>query len=217
MTQTFVLEANKREVIGKQVRQLRAQGRIPAVVYGPQREPVHIVVDWPKLRSVLADAGSTHLVEVKVGNDSYTTLIREVDRHPIRHEVVLHVDFYAVNLQATLVTSVPIVLLNDAKTASRLNVQVIHEALTVEVECLPTSIPEQIQLDVAVLKKAGDSLTVGDLPKIEGVSYIDDPDTVIVRTAYISSATDVEEEEDTSNMSVEPEIISRRKKVDFED
>lgn len=217
MTQIFVLEANKREVIGKQVRQLRAQGRIPAVVYGPQREPVHIVVDWPKLRSVLADAGSTHLVEVKVGNDSYTTLIREVDRHPIRHEVVLHVDFYAVNLQATLVTSVPIVLLNDAKTASRLNIQVIHEAPAIEVECLPTSIPEQIQLDVAVLKKAGDSLTVGDLPKIEGVSYIDDPDTVIVRTAYISTAADTEEEEDTSNMSVEPEIISRRKKVDFED
>lgn len=216
MTQTFVLEANKREMTGKRVRQLRAQGRIPAVVYGPQREPVHIVVDWPKLRTVLADAGSTHLVEVKVDSDTYTTLIREVDRHPIRHEMVLHVDFYAVNLQETLVTSVPVVLLNEDKTASRLNIQIIHETLAVEVECLPTGIPEQIQLDVAVLKEAGDLLTVADLPQIEGVSYVDDPDTIIVRTSYIPIASD-SDEDDESSMSAEPEVISRRKEEDFKD
>ncbi|MCB9437679.1 MAG: 50S ribosomal protein L25 [Anaerolineales bacterium] len=216
MTQTFVLEANKREMTGKRVRQLRAQGRIPAVVYGPQREPVHIVVDWPKLRTVLANAGSTHLVEVQVDSDSYTTLIREVDRHPIRHEVVLHVDFYAVNLQDTLVTSVPIVLLNEDKTASRLNAQIIHEALTVEVECLPTAIPEQVQLDVAILKEAGDFLTVANLPQIEGVSFVDDPDTIIVRTTYIPVASDTDEEEEGS-MSAEPEVISRRKEEDFDD
>jgi hypothetical protein len=109
---------------------------------------------------------------------------------------------------------VRIVLENLEATRSRLMGEVIHEALTVEVESLPTDIPAEIVLDVSKLKEIGDVLHVSDLPAIEGVAYVSEPTTVIVRTTYIAAE---ETEEEEAPAIAEPELVSRRKEEEFEE
>jgi large subunit ribosomal protein L25 len=214
MSEAVVLEAKKRELVGKQVKQLRAVGQIPGVIYGPSQAPVPVVMEWPKLRLVLMEAGGRRLVEVKVDGQIYTTLIRVVDRHPVRRDV-LHVDFYAVNLLETIVSSIPIELINVEATQTRLDGQIIHEGSTIEVESLPTDIPDKIVVDVAVLKQIGDIIHVSDLPAIDKVTYVSDPHMVIVRSAYMGTDTGADDAA-TEGTAAEPERITR-KKEDFDD
>lgn len=214
MNEAVVLQAQPREVIGKQVKQLRAVGQIPGVIYGPSQSPVHIVMDWPQLRTVLIQAGGTHLVEVKVQDQTYTTLIRVVDRHPVRRDV-LHVDFYAVNLNETIISSIPIELINVEPTQFRLRGQVIQEAPVIEVESLPSDIPSKVVVDVSVLKVIGDMIHVSDLPAMEKVTFASDPHMVLVRSAYESGDSGAEETAGETGPA-EPERITR-KKEDFDE
>lgn len=215
MSEAVVLQAQPREVIGKQVKQLRAVGQIPGVIYGPSQNPVHIMMDWPQLRAVLIRAGGTNLVDVKVQDQTYTTLIRVVDRHPVRRDV-LHVDFYAVNLNETIISSIPIELINVESTQGRLRGQVVQEAPTIEVESLPSDIPSKVIVDVSVLKAIGDMIHVSDLPALEKVTYASDPHMVVVRSVYEGVDTEAEEVTTTDSGPAEPERITR-KKEDFEE
>jgi large subunit ribosomal protein L25 len=213
-THRYKLEAQPRTIIGKQVRQLRAKGTVPAVVYGKNQTPVHIQIPWPNLRVALQEVGGTGLVDLAVGDQVFTTLVRAVDRHPIRRDV-LHVDFHAVDLTETLVTTVPVTLKAEEEAAKRINGRVILEHQTLEVETLPTDIPDEIVIDLASLKAIGDIITLADLPTIENVSFVDDPDLVLVRTDYLTDAAEETEEVDTG--SVEPEVISRGKAEEEEE
>lgn len=211
MSDVYTLEAQQRDTIGKRVRQLRAQGQIPAVIYGPKQEPVHISIEWPVLRRTLLDAGGTNIVEVNVDGNMYSVLIREVDRHPVRRDV-LHVDFYAVDLTALLVTSIPVTLINDREATERLTGRIILDLTAIEVESLPTNIPESIIVDAAVLEEIGDMITVADLTAPEGVSIVTDETMLVVRTAHFGSIEEEEEEEVEEGLEeegAEPEVIGR--------
>ncbi|KAB2866832.1 MAG: 50S ribosomal protein L25 [Anaerolineae bacterium] len=215
MSEAVVLQAQPREVIGKQVKQLRAVGQIPGVIYGPSQNPVHIMMDWPQLRAVLIQAGGTHLVDVKVQDQTFTTLIRVVDRHPVRRDV-LHVDFYAVNLNETIVSTIAVELVNVESTQSRIVGQVIQEAQTIDVESLPADIPSKVIVDVSVLKAVGDMIHVSDLPALEKATYASDPHMVLVRSSYVGGESEVEEETAGEAAPAEPERITK-KKEEFEE
>ncbi len=214
MSEAVVLQAEPREVIGKQVKQLRAVGQIPGVIYGPSQSPVHIMMDWPQLRAVLIRAGGTNLVDVKVQDQTYTTLIRVVDRHPVRRDV-LHVDFYAVNLNETIISNIAIELINVESTQLRLRGQVVQEAPTIEVESLPSDIPSKLLVDVSVLKAIGDMIHVSDLPTLEKVTFASDPHMVVVRSVYEGGQGEGEEVAGEGGPA-EPERITR-KKEDFDE
>lgn len=222
MNERYVLEASARDIVGKKVKQLRAQGRIPGVIYGKTQEPVHVEMDWPNLRVALLEAGGSHLVDVKLPNETYTTLIRVVDRHPVRRHQVLHVDFYAVNLKEKLVSSIPLVLVGMDEARSHFEGRIVQDIITLDVESLPSDIPEEILVDVRGLKKIGEVITVADLPVIEGVTFVDEPETIVIRTDHLrvveTTTTDDEEEETTfGDTSHEPEVISRGKDEEDED
>ncbi|PJF45021.1 MAG: 50S ribosomal protein L25 [Phototrophicales bacterium] len=217
MSERFPLEATSREVIGKKVKQLRAKGQIPAVIYGPKQEPLNIVVQWSKLRPVLSNAGGTHLIDIQIDGNKIPTLVRSVQRHHIYKDVVLHVDFYAVDLSETVVAAVPLVLINEEETAREIGGQIIQEHSMIEVECLPDRIPSEIVLDVSKIKEIGDYLYVSDLPQIEGVTYLLDEEQPLVRSDYRPEAVTEEVEEEELDTEVEPELITRQKDEDFEE
>lgn len=211
MSDVYVLEASQREITGKRVRQLRANGQVPAVIYGPKQEPVSIAIEWPQLRKTLLDAGGTNIVEVKVDNNTYPVLIRQVDRHPVKRNV-LHVDFYAVDLEARLVTSIPVTLINDREVAERIGGRIILDLTAIDVESLPTNIPEAIIVDANMLNEIGDMITVTDLEAPEGVSIVTDETALVVRTAHFAAVEEEEEiegEEELDGDASEPEVIGR--------
>lgn len=211
MAENIVLQASRREVLGKQVRQLRNQELVPVVLYGPALEPVALQTDQTALKNALRQAGGSHLITLEIGDEQHNALVREVQRHPIRGDI-LHVDFLRVRMDVTIRTEVRTVL-TGADHISDMGGLINHNLVMVEVECLPGNIPEEIPVDISVLKEIGDLLTVAQLPAIPGVEYRTDPGAVVVSTSF---ATQRETEEEAVEGAAEPELI-RKERESFED
>lgn len=175
-------------------RRLRREGQVPAVVYGREIEPLHIAVDARELYGVLhTDAGLNALITLEVddGKDEILTMARIVERHPFRAEY-RHVDFQKIALTETVTTEVPIHFEGEP-VGVREGEGVFSPARTsVEIEALVTQIPGYVELDINDLD-VGDALRIADLPEIEGVTYLEDPEYVVVSVTY--PAAEIEEPE----------------------
>jgi large subunit ribosomal protein L25 len=210
MAETIVLEAAKREQTGKEVRHLRAEGIIPGVLYGPTFDAINLQVEWTKLRPVLMEAGGSQIIQIKLGDEEYNALVRQVQRAPLRGDV-LHIDFYRVRMDVAIRTEVPIVLVGDADHLEDMGGVLIHEMNSVEVECLPGDLPAELKIDISGLQEVGDSILASALPELAGVTYNVDPGDVIVATTYLQRAEEEEEEEEEIHEEgEEPELIRRR-------
>ncbi len=205
MANLIVLEATRRELTGKQVKQMRAEGMIPGVLYGPTFDPVPLQVDGLELRPVLREAGGSHLIQLSIDGEQHNVLVRQVQRDPL-HGDVLHVDFYRVRMDVAIRTEVPVVLVGSAEAIEEAGGVVNHEMTHVLIECLPTDLPAEIEVNLAGLREVGDSILVSALPELPGVIYLVDSGDVIVSTSYLAA----EEEEVEAEVSAEPELIRRR-------
>ncbi len=207
MAEKFVLEATKRDLTGKQVKQMRAQGLIPAVLYGPAFEALPLQVSWTALRPVLRDAGGTHLIELNVDGEQHSALVRQVQRDPIRGDV-LHVDFFRVRMDVAIRTEVPVVLVGQADAIEDAGGVINHEMTHVLVECLPADLPAEIAVDVSGLREVGDNILASQLPALPGVTYLVEGNEVVVSTSLLETAE--VEEEAGAETTAEPELIRRR-------
>lgn len=210
MAEKIVLEATKRQLTGKQVEQLRRQGIIPAVLYGPEIPPMPIQVNWLELRPTLTQASGSKILDLNVDGETFTVLVREVKRRPIRNDV-MHVDFIRVRMNVIMRTEVPITLIGDIAALEKKGVILIHETTSVNVECMPIDLPSVIHVDISGLKDAGDVILASQLPQISGVTYHVDPATSIVTTTAIR-----EEEEEVEAGAAEPELIRKQREEDEE-
>ena len=173
-------------------RRLRGEGAIPAVVYGRGLEPVSVAVDRRDLYTALrTEAGLNALINLEVGKDQYLTVAREIQRDPVRGEIV-HLDFLQISLDETIQADVSIEYVGEPAGAVDGGVLETVRA-SVLIEALPTAIPSSIALDISELG-IGDSASVGDLPEREGVVFLDDPEATLV-TMSVPAALVVEEPE----------------------
>src|SRR6266513_2346581 len=160
---TVSLSANSRDVTGKgAARTLRSQGQVPAVIYGHGRDPLALTLNARDLDKMLShiQAEST-VIEVTVGGATAKTLIREIQRHPIRRQI-LHVDFQALVAGEKVIVSIPIVLIGVPEGV-RLDGGVLDQTLReLEIEVDPSNIPDRIELDVTNMV-IGDSKHVNAL------------------------------------------------------
>lgn len=172
---------------------MRAEGRIPGVVYGLGGDPVPVAVGWRELRAALTgDAGLNALIDLQVDGATELVMVKELQRHPVRRDV-LHVDFLRVSRDQELTVDVPIVLEGEATEvlgADGSVDQVLH-ALTLQAK--PQSIPNELVLDISGLA-LGDTLRVGDLTLPTGVSTLVDPEEPVVTTST-GAPLEVEETE----------------------
>lgn len=161
---TLPLKATNREILGKKVKKLRAEGKLPAHVYGNIKEVEHVSVDSHDFIKVFKQAGETGLVDLKIGDDRVRpVLIKEVDIDPVSDNI-LHVGFYQVNLKEKVTVPVPIVLIGEGPESVKMGETVVLQTLNeVNVEALPTDLIENIEVNIEVLKEIGDAVTVADL------------------------------------------------------
>src|SRR6266550_5787675 len=176
---TVSLSANARDGKGKgAARSLRSQGQVPAVIYGHGRQPQPLALNARDLDKLLShiQAEST-VIEVTVGGQTAKTLIREIQRHPIKRQI-LHVDFQALVAGEKVTVSIPIVLIGIPEGV-RLEGAVLDQTLReLEIEVDPSNIPDHVELDVTNMV-IGDSLHVSDIKVPEGVEMLDDPETSV--------------------------------------
>jgi large subunit ribosomal protein L25 len=174
------LRARSRTVLGKQVRQLRAQGWVPAVVYGRQVAPRSIVTEERPLAKALQRAGSTALIDLYIDDEPSpnAVLASQIQRNAINGHLV-HVDFYQVSLTEKVKTS-PHLRFVGEPLALRGGVAVLlHNMTEVEVECLPGDLISSIEVNLSSLINIGDSIYVRDLVTPAGIAVLADPNDVV--------------------------------------
>ncbi|MEZ5232257.1 MAG: 50S ribosomal protein L25 [Acidimicrobiales bacterium] len=175
-----VLEAQTgRERGSRPSGRLRREGIVPGVLYGMGMEPISLQVEWPALRRALnADGGLAAPIRLKVAGKEHLTLVKELQRHPVRRDVI-HVDFLAVDPDEPVTVEVALVLSGVEDLSASLHDKVVLLVHRLEVTAKPGAIPAELAIDVSGLSE-GAELRVRDLPLPAGVVTDTDPDTVLV-------------------------------------
>jgi large subunit ribosomal protein L25 len=215
---SFNLEAEKRELQGSaNNRRLRRQGRVPAVIYGGGKDPVHVSLNHMRLlREMQEEAFYTTVLSIRVGSVSEAAVVKDVQRHPAKPQL-LHLDFQRVVEDEELTLHVPIHFIGEAK-AKGVKDQggVIEHLITdVEVTCLPRHLPEFLELDISAME-LNQMLHLSDIPLPEGVTVValahdQDQPVVSISPPRREEAEEVEEEEPEAEVPTVAETRSEEK------
>lgn len=182
-----ILFAEPREELGSRPSgRLRRAGRVPAVVYGHGGDNEHVTVDARELNHILAgESGANTLITLTVGARSETALARQIQRHPVRGEI-LHVDFVRVSADEEISAEIPVHLTGEAEGVR--NGGVLDQVLfTVSVQAKPGDLPPAIEFDVTDLEVGG-QVRAGDLTVPAGVTLVTDPEALVASIATTSAA-----------------------------
>jgi large subunit ribosomal protein L25 len=167
-----------RPIGSRSSRRLRLQGKVPAVVYGADTEPTAIAVEWSALRSALVtEAGMNALITLDVDGDERLTIVKDMQRHPVRRDVT-HVDFIVIDRNKAIDVDVPIVL-EDTEGDHLAGLVVDQQLFSLPISAKPGTIPNELVVSAANLT-LDEPIRVGDITLPEGVELNIDPDEAIV-------------------------------------
>lgn len=175
------LHAEGRQILGKKVKKLRKDGKLPGHVFGKGVETEHVSVDGKTFLKTFKEAGETGLIDLKIGAEKIRpVLVRGVQYDPVSGHPI-HIDFYQVNLSQKVKVPVPLVLIGDQPESVHLGEAIVLQTLNeVEVEALPTDLVEKIEVDIISLKNIDDAITIGQLQFDRNKLTVSVPDEEIV-------------------------------------
>lgn len=172
MSDQITLEVQPRDTLGKTVKNVRAEGFIPAVIHDHGKESVHIQVEYQAFAKAFHTAGRHHPVELSVAGKKYTALVRDVTRDPKLNSFT-HVVFNAVSANQQVDAEIPVKPQyaegNDVSPAERAGLIVLAQLDEVAVKALPKDLPDELFYDAEKLVAVGDHITVADLIVPAGV------------------------------------------------
>lgn len=194
MTETVLQAETGRRAGSSDARRLRAEGKIPAVVYGHGMDPLPVSVDRRELRQALSGAaGMNTILDLTVDGTVYPSLIKDIQRHPVKRSVQ-HVDFIQVNLNEEIVVSIPIHLEGEAKDVSANGGLVDLAMQELQVRTTPRNIPDGVTIDVSEMTM-DTVIRVEDIPLPSGVAAEADADAPVVTVLTMRTPVlDAEEE-----------------------
>lgn len=182
--QKHILKVSKREVFGKKLKALRREGILPANIYGKNTASVAVQLPFKDFIDTYKEVGETGLLEIQLGDEKRPALIHSVQLDYVKN-IPVHADFYQVNLKEKVTTMVPVVLVGEPIAVTEKLGTLLHMVNEVEVEALPTDLPEKFEIDITRLAAVDDQITVADLPKIEGVTLLSEPSQIVVKIAEL--------------------------------
>jgi large subunit ribosomal protein L25 len=212
----IILEVQIREGTGRaHTKDLRETGFIPAVVYGEGKKSQSVKISTSELLHLLHEHRLENaVINLKVKDDakqkSKPCLIKEIQYHPV-HGKIIHVDFNEVSLTKAIKVNVPVAAKGEPIGVKQEGGSLEHIMWEVEVECLPTNIPQEISVDVSALK-IGDSVHVRELILPAGVKVLSDSSSVVLSVAA-PTKEEVAAEAAEGEVSQEPEVIKEKKEV----
>lgn len=180
---TFSLTAVSRTDIGKRVKSVRNDGKIPAVVYGHGIAPTSLSLGTSEFLKLYRAAGSSSLIDLAVdGGSPVKVLVQEVQLHHLTMKPQ-HVDFRQINMKEEFEVEVPLAFQNDAPAVKELAGTLVRAYDAVLVKCLPADLPHEIVVDLSTLKTFDDVITVENLVLPKGVVVLLDPSVSLVSVA----------------------------------
>ncbi len=212
---TIELNVEKRSTNGKnEARRSRAAGRIPAVVYGAGKPNVPITVGRKELSDRFREgAGENAIFLLKLGgsDQSRHAMIREMQRDPVSRKP-LHIDFVRVLMDVKITLKVPIEVVGVAKGVKTEGGILDVVTREVEIECLPGNIPAHLPVDVSELA-IGDAIRVSQIPAIDGVRIVDNPEKVVLHVAHPTREEEPVAAAEGAAEPTEPEVLKKGKAV----
>lgn len=173
---------------------LRAEGKIPGVVYGLGSDPKAVTVDWRSLRQCLTtDAGLNALINLDIDGEEHLSIVKELQRNPVKRTVT-HVDFILIDRDADIEVEVPVVLEGEATLVERENGTVTQALFSLTIVAKPGSIPDQLTADISELEVGG-AIRVADLQLPSGVRTEVDPEDPVVMGEMTRASMDAAAEE----------------------
>ena len=187
------ISAKPRAELGKKTKSLRREGVLPAVLYGESVESTPLSVAAKEFEKVLAEAGETSLVTLKLENGkTHNVLIHDVAKDPLTLKPI-HADFYAVKMDKPIEAKVPLAFTGESsavKNEGGILVKVLHE---LEVIALPKDLPHEIGIDISRLAAIGDRVLIRDIALPHGVSAHVPADKVVILVEPPRSEAELEE------------------------
>lgn len=190
------LNVTKRDMLGKKVKSLRREGKLPGNIFGEEYKSTAVTVDGTDFSKIFRHAGETTVVYLHLDKDEVPVLVQNIHKHPIDGRF-LHIDFRKVNLNKKIEAQVPVLLSGKSEAVEKKNGVLLTLADSLTVEALPDKLPDQIEIDITSLVDIDNEIKVSDLAKNADYEFKDEPEKVIVRVS------EHKEEELTPQVEVE--------------
>jgi len=189
MSDSVLIAESGRTTGSAESRRIRREDRIPAVVYGKGMEPISITIDRRDLRLALSGgAGMNTILDLTVDGTVYPSIVKEMQRHPVRRTVA-HVDFIQIDLSQEITVSVPVRLEGEAKQVAMNNGLVDQQMMEIQVRTTPRNIPDELVIDINDMTN-DTVITVADVALPSGVVAISAADQTVVTVVTLRVAAD---------------------------
>ncbi len=201
----MIIKAKERQILGKKVKKLRKQGQIPAVVYGGDIESTPIKIDKSEFIDIYKKAGESTLVDLVMENkEAGKILFGDIQFDPVTDEI-LHVDLKQIDLTEKITATVQIETVGESPAEKSGEGFVLTLSDEVEIRCLPTDLPNKIEVDVSELEEVGEGITFAELDiDKEKLKIVDqEEDALVIKIA----PAEMEELEELEEVAVEPEEV----------
>ena len=180
MSQTFQLNAEARNVVGKKVRALRRQGLVTGAIYRRGKESLHVQLPYTSAVKIFHEAGKNHIVNLHIKDGSkHTVLIERDDREPVKN-TLLHLAFQEVKKGEKVTAEIPVEFVGEAPATIK-KLMVIEVTTTIEANADAAHLPDHFEADISGLAEDGDSVTVADLKVPADVTIETPAETVLAR------------------------------------
>ncbi|NNJ09724.1 50S ribosomal protein L25 [Chloroflexales bacterium ZM16-3] len=207
-----ILNAQVRTVLGKKVKYLRTEGKIPATVYGKGFEAVSTQVSARDFEITFRKAGRTSLIDLMIeGYSMQSVFVQDIQRHPVTRNI-LHIDFKVVDLLKSVTVEVPIVVVGESPLVARGDALLNHVLNSMMVAALPNDLPQHIDIDISVLDAMDKVIHVRDLIGQVNYKILADPNQVLLSLSQLRAIEDVPAVETPT----EPELIRKPHEGDEE-
>ncbi|HPO06956.1 MAG TPA: 50S ribosomal protein L25 [Candidatus Pacearchaeota archaeon] len=188
----LTIDAKIRELKGRKTEELRREGMIPAVLYGPGIENKDLTVTGKEFANLFRQAGKSSLVGLRVENEAknFMVLINDLSVDPVSGKTI-HIDFYQPDLKKEIEADVPLVFVGESPAVKDLGGTLIKNFDEIAVKALPADLPREIKVDISVLKNFDDAIAVKDLTVAGKVELLKNPEEIV---ALAAEAQKIDEE-----------------------
>lgn len=194
--------------------ELRAQGEIPGVVYGPGAEPVSVSIPQGIFSKLYNKVGESTLLDVSLdGEDAGKALIQDIQRDPVK-EVITHVDFRRINMGVEMTASIDLNLIGEPAAVKALGGTLVKGPSYVNIKCLPKDLVSEIDVDLSVLETFDDVIQVKDLKLPEGITATDNDDIVIAKVSAPLTEEQLKAMEEGDQKSVDDIEVEEKGKAE---
>ena len=202
----YKLALEKREVVGKKLKKLRAEGRIPSVVYGG-KEPVLVSSEYVATEKVLLAAGYHSPIDLDIAGKNQLAIVKDIHIDPVSRKIV-NIEFQAISADVAVVATTPVVIVNFEESEAS---KTYHFAMTqsideLDVKAKPADLPKELTIDASKMTGVDDKLTISDIKMPSGVEFADkemDAEQVVA-SLYDPAAEAEKREAEAEEPSVDP-------------